>query len=289
MNECPHGKRYKPLPLRRGFWREYPAEFRKGLVLTPSSVAEGIDMATAAQAVLINHIESRLMRNFKRPTLAREGDFYAEFNKAYVRMAYAEEHRIWKEIGREVDQAFMLEPEREFTDKEAAYLTLWRLGVKKPPQSIELYMFLPAFAQAYEELLRKKYAERYTPAIFYKALRTHMAAFLLRIIGMDMVIIFLLTLNMVSTIPNAKGFILKPGVVLDSRLMGLKEDDKLFLSSAFVEAIHERAREQNFREDQSGRTEDRGCPVLYSSQRDAIIRFAIEELIAQHELYEHKT
>lgn len=284
MSECPYGKRYKPLPLRRGFWREYPAKIKEGVVLIPRNVPEGHDMSNAAQAVLISHIESRLMEHFQRPVLSRSGEFYAEFNRAYTYAAYVQERRIWEEIGCEVDQSLAEKPDRELTDKEAAYLTLVMFGHPTPPESMELYMFLPAYARAYEELLREKYGDRYTPALFYKALREHMPKFILQIIGMDMVITFLLTMNL-ATGPIEEGFILKPGTVLDTRLMKLGENDALFLLPKFVDAIHERAREQNYREDQNGRTEDRGCPVLFASKRDEILSFAIEELIAQHALY----
>lgn len=284
MSGCPHGKRYKPLPLRRGFWREYFGKIKQGEILTPASVDEALDMSSAAQAVLISHIESRLIQNFKRPALVTGDDLYAEFNRAYVQMVYGEELRIWEEIGLEVDHALVLEPERSFTDKEAAYLTLIRLKHKDPPQSIELYMFLPAYAQAYESLLKEKYGERYTSVLFYNALREHMPKFMLQIISMDMVITFLITWHLLPEV-HTEGYLLKPGVVLNSRCMGLSDDDKLFLLPTLIEAIHEHARKKGFKEDQNGRTEDRGCPVLYSSARNAILRFAIEELIAQHQLW----
>ncbi|MBY0294336.1 hypothetical protein K2Q08_03330 [Patescibacteria group bacterium] len=272
------------MPLRRGFWREYPAKIKEGVVLIPRDLPEGQDMSNAAQAVLISHIESRLMEKFRRPVLSRFGEFYAEFNRAYTDATSIQELRIWEEIGCEVDESLAEQPDRELTDKEAAYLTLVMWGHPKPPESMELYMFLPAYARVYEELLREKYGERYTPALFYKALREHMPKFILQIIGMDMVITFLLTMNL-ATGPIEDGFILKPSTVLDVRLMRLGENDALSLLPKFVDVIHERAREQNYKEDQNGRTADRGCPVLFASKRDEILSFAIEELIAQHELY----
>lgn len=289
MSECPFGKRYKPLPLRRGFWREYPDRLKNGVVLWTKDESRRYDMMSAANSILLSHVQWRLRASFRRPALKAGRDFYAEFFRAYVEVSYAEECRIWDEIGCEVEQTFSERHVHGFTDKEAAYLTLVGLGQKEPPQSMELYMFLPSYARAYEELLHEKHGEQYTHEILYQRLREHMPKFLLQVIGTDMVVTFLTTLNLVSMPPRGpEGFILKPDVPLDLRLMDLDEDDKLFLLPKFIDAIHEQAREKGIKEDQNGRTEDRGCPVLFASERDAIITFAIDELIAQHELY-HKT
>jgi hypothetical protein len=203
--------------------------------------------------------------------------------------------RIWEEIGREIDQLLAEQPDRNLTEKEAAYLTYKMLRTtayleeEPPPQSNELYMNLAVHARAYEELLRKKHGEGYTAALFYRALREHMPNFLFRFIGMDSVTSILLTINaMPKEIAGEKAF-LHEGTVIESRFMELGEDDSFFFKPRFLDAVCEHARQKDIREDSIGRTEDRGCPVLYSTERDAIIRFSIEELIAQHESYGHQT
>lgn len=146
-------------------------------------------------------------------------------------------------------------------------------------------MNLAVYARTYEELLREKYGERYTPAIFYRALREHMPRFMFELIAMDSVTSALLTINAKPRELADEMLILRPETTLGRRFMGLGEDDSFFFQPKFVEIVREHARAQDIREDYEGRTEDRGCPVLYATERDAILRFAIEELVTQHEHY----
>ena len=155
----------------------------------------------------------------------------------------------------------------------------------EPPGSHELYMNLAIFARVYEELMRKKQGDAYSAEFLYQGLREHMPGFLLRLIGMDSVISMLLTMNAKPRKVPEDTVILQPGTVLDSRLMEIRENGSFNFHPKFVEMIHEHARKNDLREDSMDRTEDRGCPVLYSSERDAIIRLSIEELIAQHQSY----
>lgn len=292
MSICPHGARYKPLPLRRGFWREFPKKIKEGVVLLAENSPEGEDIRNAAQSILIGHVESRLMSSFQRPALKGGGEFYGEFFAVYMELIKADELRIWEEISCELDLAISQQPSRELTVLEAAYLSYMMLKgkqSKEPPQSQELYMNLAVFARAYEELLRKKYGEEFSHALFYKALREHMPVFLLRLIGMDSIMSMLLTMNAKPRELVDETLILHPEMKLDLRFMELGEDDSFSFRPRFVEVMCEHVQQHNFTEDSLGRTEDRGCPVLYAPLRDAIISFSIEELIAQHQSYEHKT
>jgi len=288
MSECPHGTRFKPLPLRRGFWKKLPNKIKEGTVLLARDLPEREDVRNAAQSILIGHIASRLISGFNRPALKRGGEFYGEFFATYMEAIQAEELRIWEEISCEMDRALAERPGRDLTDTQAAYLTYAMLGHQEPPQSQELYMNLAVFARTYEELLRDKYGEAFAFALFYKALREHMPAFLFRLIGMDSLISVLLTMNAKPRELVNETLILRPGTVIESRFMDLGEDDSFAFRPKFVEVAHEHAQKNNLRKDFVGRTEDRGCPVLFASGRDAVIRFSIEELIAQHESYEHK-
>jgi len=291
MGKCPQTKAYKPLPLRRDFWREFPSKIQEGVVILARDLPESEDVRNAAQAILITHIQSRLMLSFKRPPLTSGGEFYTEFFTTYVKAIGEEELRVWKEFCDDVDATLLEDPGRDLTDKEAAYLTYVFLDDSWiPPTSTEYYMNLPVYARAYEELVQEKYGKGYTPEIFYKALRAHMPNFILWLIAMDPVILVLLTMNAKPRDLVNQPLILNTDTVLDAKFMCLGEDDdSFFFLPKFVGAIHEHAKQCAFREDHLGRTEDRGCPVLYSFERDAIICFAIEELIAQHRMYEHKT
>jgi hypothetical protein len=262
-----------------------PDKIREGTVLLAETLPEREDVRNAAQAILIDYMQSRLMTSFRRPPLPRKEAFYAEFFGTYMRLIREEELRIWEEIGREVDTALAGNPLRELTEKEAAYLTIAMLGHPEGPSSMELYMNLAFYAQGHETLLKEKYGDWYAPGIFYRALRAHMPRFLLRLIGMDSITGILLTMNARPRDHIDSGSVIEPDTVIDERLMELGEDDSYGFAPKFVEAVCEHAREQAFTEDAVGRTEDRGCPVLYSGERDAIISFAIEELVAQHERY----
>jgi hypothetical protein len=289
MSECPHGKRFAPLPLRRGFWRELPKKIKEGVVLLAEDLPESEDIRNAAQSILIGYIESRLMESFRRPTLKPGGDFFQEFFATYMEAIQIEELRVWEEMSCEIDYAISERPDRDLTDKEAAYLTYTMLGYEIPPQSQELYMNLAVYARVYDELLRGKYGEHYTPTFFYKALREHMPAFLFKLIGMSSVISALLTMNAKPRELVDETLILQPHTILESRFMEIGEDNSFFFLPKFVEVVYEHVEEKNFTNDFVGRTEDRGCPVLYASGRNTIIHFSIEELIAQHKLYEHNT
>jgi hypothetical protein len=288
MTNCPAGKRFKPLPLRRGFWRELPDKIKGGIVLIAEDEAEGEDIRNAAQSILISDIAPRLMKDFRRPKLESGKEFFEAFFYAYAEEVYAEELRIWEEISDEIDRTLAEQPGRDLTGSEAAYLTYSLLGYEEPPQSFELYMNLAVFARTYEELLRKKYGPEYTAALFYQALREHMPNFLFRLIGMDSVTSALLTLNAKPRETAGETLILQPTTRLESRFMELREDDSFSFRPQFVDMIHEHMRSFGIKEDGQGRTEDRGCPVLYASERSAIVRFSIDQLIAEHESYGHK-
>lgn len=277
------------MPLRRGFWRELLMRLKEGTVLTAKDLPEILDISHAAQAILISTIESRLMSSFTRPLPRRGEEFYAAFSSAYMEGIRAEELRIWEELGDEIDHALSEQSGRDLTGVEAAYLSYTMLGIEEPPQSYELYINLAAFARAYEELMRKKYGEKFSQPLFYKALREHMPAFLVRLISMDSVISVLLTMNVKPRDQVEESIILQPETTFDACFMEVRDDDSFSFRPKFVEAICSHAKQYDIREDQLGRTEDRGCPVLYASERDSIIRFSIEELITQHEMYEHKT
>jgi hypothetical protein len=286
MNECPHRARFKPLPLRRGFWRDLPNKLKEGIVLLPETVPEIRDTRAAAHAVIIDHMQPRLIQNFVRPLLSGTKEFYGEFFMAYLKASYRTERRIWEEIAREFDQAIAENPLRELTAQEAAYLTLVAHGYKTGPQSMELYMNLASYARAYEGLLRDKYGDWFTGATFYKALRAHMPKFLSRLIGLDAVILNLVTINLTPRKHRRGiGFVLRPSIALDARLLDLGENDSLSFPPKFLHEIHKLAKEVGFKTDLNGRTEDRGCPVLFADEYPKILSFAIEELIAQHQLY----
>lgn len=290
MTKCPEGKRFKPLPRRRGFWRGHINAIKQGIVILAEELPEQEDARNAAQAILIDHIESRLMQRFRRPALDPDGEFYAEFFDAYVKVVRTAEENVWCEIEREVCEALAEQPDRDLSEKEAAYLTYTYVGyIDQPPDSTEYYMNLAVFSRAYEELLKKKYGEQYTPGVFYRALRTHMYGFVMRLIAMDSLISVLLLQNMKSPERADKYQLLRPETVLDSCFMRLGEDDSFAFAPQFIDAVHEHTRENNMKKDAVGRIEDRGCPVLYSSERDAIIHFGIEELIAQHKAHMHRT
>lgn len=287
MSKCPTGKRFKPLPLRRGFWREFPKKISEGIVLISENMEEGEDIRNTAQSVLIDVIGPRLRRTFRRPELDRGKEFYEEFFLVYRQAIHAEELRIWEEVSSELDISLAERLDRDLTPVEAAYLSYTMLGYEDPPQSHELYMNMAVFSRAYEELVKEKYGGRYTSSLFYEAMRAHMPSFILRLISMDSATSEILTVNAQPRDKESERglLILESDTVILAHYMEIGEDNSFSFDPIFVEMVHEHMYRQGIREDGTGRTEDRGCPVLYTSGRDAIIRFAIEEIIEQHKAY----
>jgi hypothetical protein len=279
-------EKFKPLPLRRSFWKEIPPLLKRGVVVVPEDAAEREDARNAAQAVIIDSIEKELMSTFQRPELPGKDEFYSEFFTAYDSAVTEQETVIWGNIGKRVEEKTKKHQAGPLDEESAAYLTLRRLGEEEAPQSRELYLTLAPIGRAYEERLREKYGEHYSPSLLYDGFRKHMPHFMLRFISMDSVISHLVALNSPTKETRAKDNtepLISSHTKFDPRVIQLDDHDSLRFAPKFIDLIHSYAREKGITEDMHGRTEDRGCPVLYSSERDAIIKFAIEELIAQHQ------
>ncbi len=297
MPESPkHEKkeRWKPLPLRREFWKKLPKSLNEGIVLIPEDSNEKDDIGHAAQAILIDYIEDALMKHFERPEIRAGEDFYEAFSATYVSTIQSLEMQAWQELSEKADKTLQENTGVDLHPREAAYLTLTSLErhEREAVSSVELYILLSLYAEVYETLLKEKYAEAYTPELFYSALRTNMPNFLLRFIALDGVIGGLLAFNAQTQesldIMTGSGELFPPATKYESRMFYLDGDDTLKFKEVFVDTVHAFAKEKELTADQSGRTFDRGCPVLYAEKRDEILQFAIEELIAQHKLFHQK-
>ena len=291
MNGAPKNERFKPLPMRREFWKIMPDLIKDGVVVLPEDPKEINDARAAAFSVLIDHQERELIEHFRRPELTQD-DFYTDFAVSYSTEITNQESEIWDRFEKETAQKQEQEPTAPLTEQEAAYLTLTAADAARGiptdhPQSIELYEFLPKYVESYEALLKQKYGDSYSPDILYEALRKYMPKFMTRFIAMDPVISKIAAINLMSEESLDKGDD-TAHATFEPRTMELDGDDSLQFKKLFVDAIHEHAMEKNFTEDSVGRTEDRGCPALYSNQRDAVLKFAVEEMIAQHKLYLEK-
>lgn len=284
MGKCPAEKRYKPLPLRRGFWREYLKQLEKGVALIPENFLEWEDVRNAAQAVIIDHIQSRLMVRFKRPIISDFREFFTRFNDEYVERIREVEIEVWDEICNETTEALLKRPDRDMSDKEAACLTYLFSGHPMPPDSTEFYMTMTIFARAYQELLQEKYLENYKPEIFYQALRQHMYKFIMSLLALDSAMAGLLVMGAAKDLTSGYNTI-ETHTVIDSQFLELDSNDAMSFTPEFVTRASDYAQEEKIKADASGRKEDRGCPALFAKRRDAIICFAIEELIAQHQIY----
>jgi len=282
--------RWKPLPLRREFWKVLPAKLKDGVVLISDDKAEKEDMRNAAQAVLIDYIEEELMRTFESPILDKQKDFYNTFWRVYFEVVQRKEVEAWDNLSTEVDNLLKKSPNAELTVREAAYLTLNMVSRHETMavSSVELYFFLSMSAQVYETLLKEKYKNSYNDKIFYECLRKNFPKFLSRLIGLDSVIAAVLSTN-IQTAESLEhnAATVKEGDLTfeteyDPNFFYLGDDDSLHINPKLMEEIYKYAKENEISEDMIGRTADRGCPVLYASKRDAIIDFAIEELIEQH-------
>ena len=274
MDETPKEK-WKPLPLRRKFWAKLPQRIREGTVLVSKDEKEKEDIRNAAQSILIDYIEKELLNTFKRPRLDENREFYEAFLKGYCPYVEERETEIWEELSKHANNALKENPEKDLSEKEAAYLTLSSLDGHENNAALsgELYYFLAMHTRVYEDLLKEKHKELYTDEILYSALRDHMPKFLLRFIGLDSVIASLINDN--AQTKESRERDLEDEMIpvkgqFEARMFYLTEDDSLRIKSTLIDEVTNQAKEKGIIGDQVGRTEDRGCPVLFASQRHSV-------------------
>ena len=278
--KSPREQRDKPLPLRREFWKKLLPKIQRGEVLAPETPEEVDDALHTAHAVLIDYLDPILVRDFERPKLPQNAEFYAAFSEHYFTAVDTQEQALWNRLRNEVAQEERVGAQRD--GHVAAYHTLTRLGLTAPPSGMELYITLAPLGRVYENLLKEKYADAYVPGHFYDALKQHMPNLLLRFISFDPVIGGVLTINLITKETRRKDVVIDVNAVFDERFFYLDEHDALQIEPALIEKVREHIGEKGIEDDMMQRTKDRGCPVLYAKTRDVIIDFAVDELIAQH-------
>ncbi len=268
-----------------------PPSSRENMITRDEYVAEFTDISNAAQTVLIDHIQKALIERFVRPQIAQDTAkeaFYAVFAHDYARYVRDLEIAIWNELGEQVREQTEHLTEHELDELPptvAAYITYVGLGISRPPSSIELYVYLAKYAESYETLLQQKYGSAYVPELYYEGLQKHIHSFMVKFIGMDSVMSERLTLNLTS--PEVKSSIqfaeaLEGVDPLNVDHLELTGAGGLGFKKDYVDRVHAHVRAHTISHDMMGRTETRGCPVLYAKERDRVIAFAINEIIIQH-------
>lgn len=278
----------KPLPFRREFRKVLIPLLEKGTVLvTERRSPEWWDAQNAAQTILINHLHPKIVASFKRPALPEDGNLYQNFAQMYVKEIDQAEKDAWAVFGSSFSEKFARMNKDDLdnlTDAEAAYLTLSQAeDVDSMPSSQELFEYLPRYTEVYEGLLKKKYGENYEPERLYVNLRTKMPQFLLKFIAMDSLLVEKTNLYGQTELDEDADLV-PSDFSFNPAVFELTEDDNLVFTRRFVDFVHNSLEKKDVKDSQ-GRTEDRGCPVLFAEKgvRDTIINFAIEELISQHE------
>ncbi len=277
----------KPLPFRRRFRTVLLSLFEQGTVIVAeTNTPEWWDAQNAAQTICINHLHPKVIADFSRPVLPDTGDFYERFSDKYIQEVRKTETAVWREFGKKFNKRFEdLDSDAldNLSDIEAAYLVLSRAETAQIPGSEELFGFLARVSEVYETLLKKKFKERYSPSMFYKMLRENMSVFILKFIALDSVIAED-TFLFAGAKKQADGSLSVSGFSLNPIVFQLGDNDELLFTKDFTNFVHQEVEGKGKTSDSVGRTEDRGCPVLFAKKevRDGIISFAIEELIAQH-------
>jgi hypothetical protein len=224
------------------------------------------------------------MRTFKSPDLPQTLPFYQDFSFTYYKRVAEIEKIKWQDLVTAVvsDQSIDL---NGLTPLQAAVLTLANLNGYEngAASSAELFVELPLHAEVYQKLLQIRLHDEYSDDIFYDLLRQKMPVLMKRIIALDSVIMGYYRSTMMSrdhvANPELAEYYKSP---LDEEYFVMTDSFDMVPNPELIALFKQHAQENNVTEDQLGRTANRGCPFLRVKNQDALIGFAINELIYQH-------
>jgi hypothetical protein len=279
-----------PLPIHKDFWKDILPSLKKGLVTiedrdNPNSWR---DTYYAAMPEIIDAIYSEVMENFQRPVLEVGGHGFAlDFIRQYHEQTDLEVTAIRERVEEELLTTLAETPDKEFSPLEASLLSqMFADNRTLVPDSGPFYIHIGIYGYIYEELLKRKMRESFSAEALYQVLQKNFKNFLIAQTATSD-----LLLNVERSFLYGGGYWenSEEGVpftldTLNYSYLYLDENNLLRVTPEGIEAIHQFIKEKKPVESLAGRTEERGCPVLYARNRDAIYEFGVQEYVAQHRI-----
>ncbi len=278
----PLPKRYHEVAVKR-------ALLEQGIVLSPDGYRtfDFYDTSNACQALIIEQLSERLIATWESPALKGDLPFYQDFAVTYYYEVMQSEEKLWQELVQELVSNESLDM-NELTPHQAAVLTLSTMSgfENAAASSAELFVELALHAEVYKKLLQERFGAEFTDEMFYDCLRTCMPTLMKRLIAMDSVVIDYYRANVMDrrnlNDPDTAEYYKTP---LDAKFFVLTESNDIRPNPKLIELFKQAALEKEEVSDTLGRTVNRGCPFLRADNQDALIHFAIDELIKQRENY----
>ena len=279
-----------PLPIHKDFWKDILPNLRKGFVAiedrdNPNSWR---DTYYAAMPEIIDAIYSEVIENFQRPTLEVSGHGFAlDFIQQYEEQTDQEVTIIRERLEEELLATLTEAPDKELSPLEASLLSqMFADNRRLIPKSGPFYIQIGIYGYIYEQLLRKKMGESFSAEAFYQVLQKNFKDFLIAQTATNDLLShaersFLYGADYWENGEKGVTFTLE---TLNYSHLYLDKNNILRVTPEGLEAIHQFVKEKKPIESLAGRTEERGCPVLYTRNRDAIYEFGVNEYIAQHKI-----
>jgi hypothetical protein len=280
-----------PLPLHKDLWKDLLPNLRKGFVAiedrdNPNSWR---DTYYAAMPEIIDALYDEVIANFQRPTLEVSGHGFALDFIQYHKQIDREVATIRERVEEELLATLAETPDKELSPLEASLLSqMFADNRTLVPESGPFFIHIGTYGYIYEKLLREKMGGSFSTEVLYQVLQKNFKSFLIAQTAtsdllLDAERVFLFGADYWENSEKGTGtpFTLE---TLDYSHLSLDENNVLRVTPEGIEAMHQFVKEKKPIESLAGRTEERGCPVLYARNRDAIYEFGVREYIAQHKI-----
>lgn len=285
------------LPIRKDFWKDIIPKIKQGIIVLEGSQqneSRWRDIYYATMPEIITAIYSEAIENFKRPTLEKSGHgFPLDFIREYHEQMNKSVETIRERIETELLDNLKESPEKDLTPLEAALLSqTFNDNRTLIPDSGPFFIHIGIYGYIYEQLLKEKMGTAYSADALYETLEKNFSNVLLAQTA---------TSNLLTEAERAllygqdywekatEGGVPFTLKTLNYSHLHLDKNDVLRVTPEGVATIHEFIKEKKPTESLSGRTEERGCPVLYTKNLKDIYDFGVREYIAQHKIAHQQT
>lgn len=281
-----------PLPIRKDFWKDILPKIKQGVVAlegSPRDESRWRDIYYAAMPEIIDAIYREVIANFKRPVLEQGTQgFFVDFMIQYTEHINQHVREIRERLESELLSKLDADSKQELSPLEASLLSqMFNDDRTFNPASDPFFIYIGTYGYIYEQLLKEKFGPSYSHETLYQALENTFKDFLLgKTATPDILGDVEKTLLYGSEYwekGNKGGVPFDPNT-LDYSYLYLDENNMLRMTPDAINTIHTFLQEKTPTESLSGRTEERGCPVLYAKSRDEIYNFGVREYIAQHKI-----